>query len=301
MDILGLGCSAVDDLLYLSAFPQPDAKVRVRSRERQCGGLTATALVAAARLGARAAYAGVLGSDPESRFVLECLERERVDTQYIRRRQDARPIHSTILVDEAKLTRTILFDLAGSVGADPVWPPENVIRMTKVLYVDHYGIEGMTRAARIARANGIAVVADLERNEWPGFEELLVLVDHLIVAEAFAEKLTGSADPATAVQALWRDDRQAVVVTCGAAGCHYRGAAESAIHYRPAFAVEAVDATGCGDVFHGAYAAALARGVCLHERIEFATAAAALKVMKRGGQAGIPTREAVETWLKSFT
>src|SRR5207302_1014308 len=136
-------------------------------RERQCGGLTATALVAAARLGARAAYAAVLGDDADSCFVIDTLQREKVDTQFVRRRADARPIHSTILVDEANLTRTILFDLTGSTGADPTWPPEEIIRAAKVLYVDHYGIEGMIRAARIARAAGIAVVADLERNEWP--------------------------------------------------------------------------------------------------------------------------------------
>jgi sulfofructose kinase len=297
MDVLGLGCSAVDDLLYLPAFPAPEIKLRVSRRERQCGGLTATALVAASRLGAKAAYAGILGDDPDSRFVLESLERENVDTQYVCRRPEARPIHSTILVDETRLTRTILFDLAGSTGADPNWPPDEVIRATKVLYVDHYGIEGMTRAARIARAAGIAVVADLERNEWPGFDNLLALVDHLIVSQAFAEKLTAIAEPAGAVGALWRSDRQAVIVTCGEHGCWYRGPSDFAANHHPAFVVEVVDPTGCGDVFHGAYAAALARGMPLQERIRFASAAAAIKATQRGGQAGIPTRAAVESWL----
>lgn len=297
MDVLGLGCSAVDDLLYLPTFPVPEMKLRVARRERQCGGLTATALVAASRLGARAAYAGVLGDDADSRFVLEALERDNVDTQYVCRRPEARPIHSTILVDESRLTRTILFDLTGSTGADPSWPPEAIIRATKVLYVDHYGIEGMMRAARIARAAGIAVVADFERSEWPGFNDLRALVDHLIVSQTFAEKLTGDREPAQAVSALWRADRQVVVVTCGEHGCWYRGPHESdAIHF-PAFAVEAVDPTGCGDVFHGAYAAALARGEPLAERIRFASAAAAIKAMHRGGQAGIPTAADVERWL----
>src|SRR5690348_3708416 len=78
-DILGIGCSAVDDLLYGEAYPTADTKVRVRRRERQCGGLTATALVAASRLGARCAFAGVLGDDENSRFVLDALSREGVD------------------------------------------------------------------------------------------------------------------------------------------------------------------------------------------------------------------------------
>src|SRR5262245_8204595 len=107
MDVLGLGCSAVDELIYLPAFPAPETKLRVSRRERQCGGLTATALVAASRLGAKAAYAGVLGRDADSEFVLDSLRRENVDTQFVCRRPEARPIHSTILVDEAKRSRTI--------------------------------------------------------------------------------------------------------------------------------------------------------------------------------------------------
>jgi sugar/nucleoside kinase (ribokinase family) len=296
LDVLGLGCVAVDDLLYLPAFPVAEAKVRVRHRERQCGGLTATALVAAARLGARCAYAGTLGDDEDSQFVVDCFRREDIDTTHLRRRAGARPIHSTILVDEDRHTRTILFDLAGSVGADPDAPPAEVIRAARVLYVDHYGIEGMTRAARIARAADIPVVADLERDEWPGFHELLRLVDHLIVCRAFAEKLTGVADPALAVDRLRTADRRAVVVTCGAEGCWYRGV-DADTRHMSAFPVAVVDTTGCGDVFHGAYASALARGLGLSECVRFASAAAALKATRLGGQAGSPTRAAVEAFL----
>ncbi len=154
-DVLGLGCVAVDDLLYIPAYPPPDSKVRVRRRERQGGGLTGTALVAAARLGARCAFAGVLGDDDDSRYVEEAFRREGVDTSPVVRRTGARPIRSTILVDESQHTRTIFFDLAGSTGADPEAPSAEVIRAARVLFVDHYGVEGMTRAARIARAAGL--------------------------------------------------------------------------------------------------------------------------------------------------
>src|ERR1700675_968277 len=107
-DVLGLGCTAVDDLLYVAAYPAVETKVRVRRRERQCGGLTATALVAAARLGSRCAFAGVLGDDEDSRFVLDAFERAGVDLTHVVHRSDARPIRSTIIIDEGQRTRTIL-------------------------------------------------------------------------------------------------------------------------------------------------------------------------------------------------
>jgi len=299
IDVLGLGCVAVDDLLYLPAFPRPEEKVRLRSRQRQCGGLTATALVAAARLGARCAYAGVLGDNELSAFVRATFEREGIDLTHLRVEPPARPIHSTILVDESARTRTVLFDLAGTVGAALDHPPEDVIAAAKVLYVDHYGIEGMTRAATIARAHGVPVVADLERDEWPGFDGLLARVDHLILSEAFALRRTRTAAPADAVRALWSPGRAVVVVTCGEAGCWWT-ADGNEVRHRPAFRVETVDPTGCGDVFHGAYAALLARGMPLDERIAAASAAAALKARHPGAQAGAPAWGEVERLLENW-
>jgi ribokinase len=295
-DVLGLGCVAVDELLYVPAYPQPDTKTRVRERDRQCGGLAATALVAAARLGARCAYAGTLGDDVDSRFVVDCFGREGIDVSYLRRRPEARPIRSFIVVDESKLTRTIIFDIAGALPAQPDWPPEEAIARARVLFIDHFGVEGMIRVARLARSAGVPVVADFERNEWPEFPELLGLVDHLIVSQDFAARLTGVTDPAVAVDRLWSGDRQCVAVTCGGDGCWVRGR-ELPLRQFPACRVEVVDPTGCGDVFHGAYAATLAQGLDLPERIRWASAAAALKATRAGGQAGIPTRTAVQEFL----
>ncbi len=296
LDILGLGCVAVDDLLYLPAFPQPEQKVRIRMRQRQCGGLTATALVAAARLGARCAYAGVLGDNELSSFVRATFQREAVDLTWLLTRPDARPIHSTILVDESARNRTVLFDLTGTVGAAIDHPPEEVIRSAKVLYVDHYGIEGMTRAATIARQHDIPIVADLERDEWPGFDGLLALVDHLILSEAFALRRTRTTSPKEAVRALWSPNRRVVVVTAGEAGCWYSSDGVT-VRHQSAFPVETVDPTGCGDVFHGAYAALLARGLPLEERLVVASAAAALKARQPGAQAGAPTWSQVQDFL----
>ena len=297
-DVLGLGCAAIDDLLYVPAYPAPDSKMQVRRKERHCGGLTATALVAAARLGSRCAFAGALGDDELSRVVLDRFAQEGIDTQYMRRRPDARPAHAVIIVDESQKTRTILASLEGCFGAEPDWPEEEVLRACRVLFVDHIGIPGMTRAARVAREASIPVVADLEKDEDPGFGGLLALVDHLIVSQDFAAKLTGQPDPAQAARKLWTPQRQVAAVTCGAQGCWYVAAdGPGRPRHQPAFPVEVVDTTGCGDVFHGAYASALARGLDVTGRIRFAAAAAALKATQPGGQLGIPTRPAVEAFL----
>lgn len=296
-DVLGLGCTAVDELLHVAAYPPADAKQQILHSERRCGGNTATALVAAARLGAHCAFAGVLGDDEASRFVLDTFRAEGVNTAPCVRRSGARPIRAVVIAEEARQTRTVFYDLAGAHGADPELPAAEIITAARVLLVDHFGVEGMTRAARIARAAGVPIVGDLEHDGGPGFAELLALVDHLILPRAFAAYLTGQAEPAAAVQALGSDARQLVAVTAGAEGFWYRAAGADGIQHGPAFSVRACDTTGCGDVFHGAYAAALAWGWELHERLRFAAAAAAVKATRAGGQAGCPTHAEVDEFL----
>jgi sulfofructose kinase len=296
-DILGFGAAAVDDLLYVAEYPPAESKVRVRGRIRQCGGLTGTALVAAARLGARCAYVGSLGSDELSQYVIECFSREGIDTAYCVRRDNAMPAHSTIIVDESNKTRTVFALLAGRIGADPALPRAEMIRSARVILVDHHGVEGTIRAARIARESGASVVADFERVPEGNFAELLALVDHLVISRRFAKELTGKIDPAMAALALWTPNRRAVVITCGDQGSWFLGADFAKPIHCPARKVEVLDTTGCGDVFHGAYAAALAQGKTLKECVEYASAAAALKAAQRGGQAGCPTLKQVEEFL----
>ncbi len=169
-----------------------------------------------------------------------------------------------------------------------------------MLFVDHFGIEGMIRAVRVAPAGKIPVVADFESVPADErFAELVALVDHAVVSLDFARQWTGCQHPGDAARALWNSARQAVVVTCGAEGCWYLGSDDApAPRHQPAMRVTVVDTTGCGDVFHGAYAAGVAEGLDLADRIRLASAAAALKATRRGGQTGIPTRAEVDRFLK---
>lgn len=297
IDILGLGATAVDHLIYVPSYPPPNVKSYVLRSERQCGGLTATALVAASRLGARCAYAGMLGRDEASQFVAETLRREGVDLSHLVISDDAGPIRSTIIVGTDRGTRNIFPEHPAQCGAHPTLPSESVIGAARVLFVDHVGVEGMIRAARIAREVGVPVVSDVER-DLPGCRELLALVDHVVMSWEFAQTLTGAASPEEATYRLWAPGRALVAVTCGEDGCFFSDDGRT-VYHQPAFRVQVVDTTGCGDVFHGAYCAALAKDMSAAERIRFASAAAALKATHTGGQAGAPTLEQTLQFLRT--
>jgi len=330
-DVVGVGVAAVDDIVWVEAYPPADAKVRVTRRERHPGGLTATALVAAARLGARCAYAGILGDDDDSLWVLEHLAAEGIETRCTTRLPGAGPVRSIIVVGTYRHTRNVfsdasrVFDLPDE--PDQVAPAsvagrtaqaavagdshqaavegdghrsvlDHAVGTARVLLVDHVYPALAIRAARAVRDRGGVVVADLEKDVSPRLPELVELVDHLVLSRPFATRLSGAAEPGQAAAALYRPGRTAVV-TCGADGAWYAADETGGLpEHQPAFAVETVDTTGCGDVFHGAYAAALARRLSLAERLRFASAAAALKATRPGGQAGIPDLQAVARFLE---
>jgi len=254
-------------------------------------------MVAAARLGARCAYAGRLGTDESSQIVAQDLGREGVDVSHAPRVREGGVVRSTIVVGTGTGSRNIFYEIRSQLGAHDSRPPVHVIQGAKVLFIDHYGMRGNLRAVHVARSAGVAVVADFEEDNVPRFRQVLNQVDHLILAEEFALRITGERSARGAAQGLWRSDRAAVIITCGHHGCWAvsKDSNGHPCHY-PAFRVQAADTTGCGDVFHGAYAASLARGDPLPARIRFASAAAALKAARKE----IPRLAAVEKFLNTL-
>jgi len=295
IEILGLGCIAVDDFLYVSKYPPTDSKIKVNRRQRRLGGLTAVALVAASQLGAHCAYGGTIGEDDLSQYCIDELEQADIALDWMRQLAEVNPIHSTVVVDESDASRTVFFSTKGVVELPGDWPDITALDSLKVLLVDHFSVEAQVRAAALARERGIAVVADLENNEVPGFERLLSLCDHLILSWPFCKCLTGCEDPQQAIVSLWQSDRAVVTVTCGRDGAFFltedvNGRPTSVQHLK-AFEVETVDTTGCGDVFHGGYAAGLASGRSIVESLRIASAAAALRATARYQQQALTMKK----------
>jgi sulfofructose kinase len=296
IDLFGFGIVAVDDLFEIPYYPASGAKLEVITRTRQGGGLCATALVAAARMGLKCMYGGFLGQNDLSDFTRSVFQKEGVafadDVPY----PDAEPFHSTILVDRKTGERTIFYSRDNVVEPNPRNVRADLIAESRALFVDHLGPQGVVQACKIARKHGIPIIADIENVNESGVREIIQLADHLILSIRLALELTGCDDTDSTVISL-AQSRACTVLTDGARGCWFADGREMVVHHQPAFEVDVVDTTGCGDVFHGAYAAALLSGMSIPATIRFASAAAALKATRPGGQLGIPDRQAVEKFL----
>ena len=218
-DIFGCGIVAVDDFLTVENYPPPDAKTPVLSKTRQGGGLTGTTLVAASRLGAKCGYGGVLGGDPLSAWTIEELEREGVDCAPIIRQTGAQPFHSVIIVDRTAKTRNIFYSDVEVMPRPLESIDESLIGQTRLLFIDHLGVESMLHAAGIAKRMGIPTIADIELGEHPQTDALMAHIDYLILSASFAAAFTGKNDPARSVEHLAaQSPRTCTIVTAGDRG-----------------------------------------------------------------------------------
>jgi sugar/nucleoside kinase (ribokinase family) len=288
-DIFGLGTIAVDDCLYVDSYPLPDQKVKINREGRNVGGQIATALAAASRLGAHCAYAAMLGEDELSSAAFEALKTAGVKCRFIHRSPGAGPIHSIIILDEKAGTRNIFYNVSRTAPVAVGQISPETIGSARVLLVDQFGPDTAIHAAHLARKAGIAVVMDLEWLDAPRLDEMMSLADHLLVPRDFAAACTGMPTPAQAAEELHRrSPRACTAVTCGREGCYFIHASEPVQHL-PAPQIESLETTGCGDVFHGSYAAALACGKNVPDCLRFASAAAAVFATRPSGWQQLPT------------
>jgi len=296
-DVLGFGCATIDELFFIEEWPVADRKIPIGRRETQGGGLGATALIAAARIGARCSYAGMLGRDETCARITELLLAEGIDVDLIAYDKEAGAVRAWVFVDSVAQTRNVFMQRPLRIGTPPDSPSEAEIAASRCVFLDHYGGQGNVRVCELARKHNVPVVADFERDNVAGFFDFFPLVSHLILSRGFASRLTNETQPDQIARALWNDRRQTVIITCGEEGSFATQDGRTVSHHR-AFATQVVDTTGCGDCFHGVYCATLAWNWPLGKRIEWASAAASLKAKVSGAQRGLPTRSEVERFLE---
>jgi sugar/nucleoside kinase (ribokinase family) len=287
VDVLGVGQNTVDHLCVVDVFPVPDSKQRLRRYAVQPGGQVATALAALGRWGARTAYVGTFGDDEGGRRGRASLEAHGVDVSSAPVRAGVPSQTSVILVEAGSGERTVLWDRAAGLGLAPAEVPRARVERARVVLVDGIDAPAARAAVDCARAAGVPTVGDLDGSAADA-AGLLPLLDVVLVSREFACQRTGAADAGAALRALAGECAASVVgVTLGSEGVlAAAGGRELRI---PGFRIEAVDATGAGDVFHAGFIWAMLAGRDLEDGLRLAAAAAALQCTRLGGRDAIPS------------
>jgi sulfofructose kinase len=285
-DVTGVGYTAIDYLGVIPHFPEENLKLELETLEVQGGGPAATATVTAARLGLSTAFIGKVGGDDRGATMLMKLSGEGVDVSSSVLEEKALSQFAFIMVDAKTGRRTILWT-RGTLS--PLRPDE--LDMDKVtscrgLLVDTLEPLAAAAAARAASEAGAKVVIDAGTLR-DGVREILPHCHYIVASETFAGQISEGRGERAALEAIMWYGPEAAVVTLGERGCVALSGGE--LIEENGFDVGAVDTTGAGDVFHGAFLYAVLSEWDVRRCCVFANAVAAMKCRRLGGRAGIPS------------
>lgn len=294
-DVVGVGINVIDYLFRIPHFPEPDTKMDATAAMVQGGGLTATAMVACARLGLRTRYIGKLGDDEVGRIAESLLRADGLELEAAVHAKDTPNRLCMVMVEEGTGRRTIIRQRDRRIWLRPDELSREAVCAGRVLHLDGYEGDAAVQAARWARAAGIPVSLDAEEST-ERREELFALADILIVGLRFGRAITGRREPIAVLEALAGAGPGCVGLTLGERGCML--AANGQVLELPGFAIDVVDTTGAGDVFHGAFLYGVLQGWDADDILRFANAVSALKCRQLGGRSGIPRTAEVATFFE---
>ncbi len=292
-DVVGVGESSVDFVYRVDGPVEPGAKRPITAYRVSYGGQVATTLATCAALGLRTAYVGAFGHDEHGTRLRERLAGLGVDVSYA----VVRPVvtrYAVIVVDDRTGERTVLWSRDPGLDLRAEDLPRDVVTRARLLHVDGTDADAALAAMAEARVAGIPITCDLDRVT-EATSAILSGVTVPILAEHVGEALTGEADPERALRALRRPHHGLVCTTLGARGAILLEG--DRLHAARPPALDAIDTTAAGDVFRGAFIAALLRGDAPDAILRFAVAAAALACTREGALDAVPSSEDVRRLL----
>jgi ribokinase len=299
LDAVSVGDAIVDIVSLVDQPPALDEEVEIHELETHGGGAAANTAVGLARLGLRAGFVGAVGNDAYGRFLLEAFDSDMVDRSMVKVVNDRSGLAYAFVVRSTG--ERILFCYR---GANMAFSPSEIdldyIEKAEAVEMSGTKLDVAETIAEHAQRHHRLVYYDpgsITASKGMGFvRELILHVNVLAVNPIEAKALVPGLPFEEAAKKLLECGPQLVIVKLGEEGCYVRSRTEE--FRASAFKVKAIDATGAGDAFNAAFVYSLLKKFSLKEAIVFSTAAAALKVTRRGAR-GMATLDEVTKFLRA--
>lgn len=297
MKIICAGLACFDQFFFTENGITPDFKEYAYEFLDSGGGPAGNAAYLLGSWGEEPAFAGRVGYDPYGKQIINEFKEVGVDTDLLLRLPDFTTVLSSIIVNNKNGSRTIVTRKS----KDDLFIPNldyfdevNLIQSNVILTDGHEN----SIAKVIIRSNpNASVVLDAGKLK-AELIELLPFTSHLVASEQFFKEYTGikpskkGYTDAQLIEGITKITPNLkiggkVFITLGEKGCVTLTETNEIVHV-PAFKVRAIDTTGAGDIFHGAFCFGLSRGWDDLSIMAFSSAASALSVQKVGVRAAIP-------------
>lgn len=285
MKIVCIGHAAYDIVIPMEGYPIENTKNRLNSKIEGGGGPAATAAYLLGKWGCDVSFLGVVGSDQYGNYIKKELEQVNVDTTYLELNEEYNTTCSYIIANKLNGSRTVLT------------PKENDIKMNKInlnfepdiILMD--GQEYDMSVSLLEKYPKAISVIDAGR----ATKEIIDLckkVNYVVCSKKFAEEVTNIKidyeNNETLKQIfikLKEMFKNEIVITLESKGCLYEH--DNEIKLMSSIKVTAIDSTGAGDIFHGAFVYGLSLNLPYEQILKLANVTAGLSVTSIGSRNSI--------------
>jgi sugar/nucleoside kinase (ribokinase family) len=291
MNVITMGAHILDVLVRpVSDIPPAQETALVEQMQMTAAGTAAGTALTFAKLGAAVRTAGAIGTDPAGDLLLSLLGSAGIDTALVVRKPDV-PTSMSVLPIRPNGERPSLHLL----GANVAYTLDDV-EWDAVAAADHIHLGGAellgpdfsARILKHAKDNGVTTSVDLIAPGGMGTFDLIApamaYTDYLLPNEDQVVGFTGAADIADGCRRLLDAGAGLLAVTCGADGALI--VSLEGTQRVPAFAVDVVDTTGCGDAFSAGFVYATGIGRAPRDAAVLGNAVAALVAQGLGSDHG---------------
>ena len=296
MKILVIGNAAYDITFPLDKFPLENTKTRVQDRVECGGGPAFNAAYLLGKWDMDVTFAGIVGNDVFGNKLKKQLQMVGVKTDYLQTSNHFPTANSFIVANAENGSRTILTYRKEEMKMDYFELDFN----PDIILVD--GQEYDLSVKFIKKYPKAISIIDAGRPK-DNVISLAKMVNYVVCSKNFAEEVTNTkiTDDNSMINLYKKMENTFlgnIIVTLESKGALYKY--NNQIKLMPSLKIKAVDSTGAGDIFHGAFTYAIANNYNLEEAIMISTVAGALSVTKIGSLASMPDKEAIKDYIHDF-
>ena len=294
MKVLCIGHASYDITIPYDGYPVENTKNRVSEKYECGGGPASNASYLLGKWGLDTTFVGVVGDDLYGHRVSDELKSVGVNTNYIEFDKEGETTLSFIIVNKKTGSRTVIGHRK----------PNMKVKNKCQLKADVILVDGQELNASLeALDNNPDAISILDAGSLK--EDNVILgkrVKYLVCSKNFAEDYTGikvDHNHPDSIKEIFKIMTEAfnnnIIITLESKGCLYMN--DNIVKLMPSITVTAVDTTGAGDIFHGAFAYSLAQGFDLEKTLMISNITGALSVTKMGGRNSVfPFDEVMKTY-----